>query len=218
MLLQTYFLYPAAVFWAYRPSCLVLTAALAPPPPPLPMHLPLKRQSETTENRKCKHDTGGSDFAGVPPPTSMAQRDLNRLASGLRIQVGVVHINLDFRASTSQRTSNQVPSTNRVGKSVGPARRFGFTRTPLHPEALASVPCGVVLVRVRDAPASEFVAQGGHSRPCAGSAIKELRGHIRASASAKPPASSRTWRSATSLRFSIFALVSNGNITRISVA
>ena len=128
MLLQTYFLYPAAVFWAYRPSCLVLTAALAPPPPPLPMHLPLKRQSETTENRKCKHDTGGSDFAGVPPPTSMAQRDLNRLASGLRIQVGVVHINLGFRASTSQRTSNQVPSTNRVGKSVGPARRFGCSK------------------------------------------------------------------------------------------
>ena len=69
----------------------------------------------------CNKNTGGSEFAGVPPPTSMAQRDLNRLASGLRIQVGIVHINLSFRASTSQRTSNQVPSTNRVGKSVGPA-------------------------------------------------------------------------------------------------
>ena len=55
------------------------------------------------------------------PPTSMAQRDLNRLASGLQIQVRMVHIYLGFRASTSQRTSNQVPSTNRVGKSVGPA-------------------------------------------------------------------------------------------------
>ena len=53
---------------------------------------------------------------------------LRRLASGLRIQVGMVHINPGFRASTSQRTSNQVPSTNRVGKSVGPARRFGCSK------------------------------------------------------------------------------------------
>ena len=46
--------------------------------------------------------TGGSEFTGVPPPSTIARWDLNQMTWGLWFLVKWVHNMLGFRASSSQ--------------------------------------------------------------------------------------------------------------------
>ena len=47
--------------------------------------------------------TGGSEFTGVPPPSTIARRDSNQMTWGLRFLVKWVHNVLGFRTCGSQR-------------------------------------------------------------------------------------------------------------------